>query len=164
PEQAWQRSQEALTLAQELAHPFSEAYALVYAAMLSLARREGQAAQEWAEATIALCTEQGFPFWLAGGTVLRGWALAARGQRDEGITQMRQGLAAWRATGAELLSPYFLTLLAEAYRAGGQADEGLRVLAEALALVDKTDERWWEAELHRLKGELLLALSTANAA
>jgi predicted ATPase len=152
PVQAGQRSQEALTLAQELAHPFSEAYVLALAAMLAQARREGQAAQERAEATIALCTEQGFPFWLPGGTVLRGWALAAQGQREEGSTQMCQGLAAWRAMGAELWPPYFLALLAEAHGAGGQAEEGLRVLAEALALVDRTDERWWEAELYRLKG------------
>jgi class 3 adenylate cyclase/predicted ATPase len=163
PAQAGQRSQEALTLAQELAHPFSEAYVLALAAMLAQARREGQAAQERAEATIALCTEQGFPFWLPGGTVLRGWALAAQGQREEGSTQMCQGLAAWRAMGAELWPPYFLALLAEAHGAGGQADEGLRVLAEALALVDRTDERWWEAELYRLKGELLFQQAVSEA-
>src|SRR5262249_43031865 len=88
PEHAWQRSQEALTLAQELVHPFSEAYALSWTAMLCQARRQVQAAQEWAEATMQLCTEQGFPLWLAGGTVLRGWALAEQGQREEGSTQM----------------------------------------------------------------------------
>ena len=82
---------------------------------------------------IALSTEQGFPFWLAWGTILRGWALAEQGQGEEGIAQMRQGLAAYRATGAELARPYCLALLAEAYGKVGQAEEGLSVLAEALA-------------------------------
>ena len=71
---------------------------------------------------------------------------------------MRQGLAAFRATGAELARPYYLALQAEAYAQAGQREEGLSLLAEALATVHKTGERWWEAELHRLKGELLLAL------
>jgi predicted ATPase len=72
-----------------------------------------------------------------------------------GIAQIHEGMAAWRATGAELLRPYFLALLAEAYRKAGQAEEGLRVLDEALMTVRDTGERWWEAELYRLKGELL---------
>ena len=135
PDQALQRSQEALTLAQELSHPFSLAFALYFAAMLHQFRREAQAAQERAEAAMALATEQGFAFWLAWGTILRGWALAEQGQGEEGIAQMRQGLAACRATGAELYRPYFLALLAEAYGQAGQAEEGLHVLAEALAVV-----------------------------
>jgi predicted ATPase len=73
----------------------------------------------------------------------------------EGIAHIRAGLAAWRATGAELVRPYFLALLAEAYRKAGQTEEGLNALAEALATVHDSGERWWEAELYRLKGELL---------
>src|SRR5262249_31346083 len=119
-------------------------------------RREGQAVQERAEAQIALAREQGFPFWVAFGTVLWGWALAAQGQEEEGIAQMRQGLAALRARGAEVARPYCLALLAEAYGKGGQAAEGLAILAEALAQVDKTGERHHEAELYRLMGELTL--------
>jgi predicted ATPase len=105
---------------------------------------------------ITLCGEQGFPFWLAWGTIIRGWALAEQSQGEEGIAQMRQGLAAWRATGAELQRPYYLALLAEAYGKIGQAEEGLSALAEALAVVHKTGERWYEAESYRLKGELSL--------
>ena len=90
------------------------------------------------------------------GTILRGWALAEQGQGEEGIAQIRQGLAALRATGAEVVRPYFLALLAEAYGKVGQTEEGLSVVAEALALVDKTGERFYEAELYRLKGELTL--------
>ena len=85
----------------------------------------------------------------------RGWALAVQGQ-EEGIAQIRQGLAALRATGGEVSRPYFLALLAEAYGKVGQAEEGLTALAEALAQVDKTGERYYEAELYRLKGQLTL--------
>ena len=121
PDQALKRSQEALTLAQELSHPFSLALALACAAMLHQFRREVQTAQERAEAVITLSTEQGFPFWLAMGTILQGWALAEQGQGEEGIAQIRQGLAAYRATGAEAVRPYYLALLAEAYGKAGQS-------------------------------------------
>ena len=93
-----------------------------------------------------------------------GWALTVQGQEVEGMAQMHHGLTAWRAMGIEAGLPYWLAMLAEAYGSTGQVEAGRRVLAEALALVDTTEERWWEAELHRLKGELLLALSTDNAA
>jgi predicted ATPase len=156
PDQALQRIHEALTLAQKLSHPFSLAYALFCAAFLYQYRREGQVTQERAGAMITLSSEQGFPLLLAYGTILRGWALAEQGQGEEGIAQMCQGLAAARATGAEVDSPYFLALLAEAYGKEGQVEEGLTVLAEALAVVDKTGVRLWEAELYRLKGELSL--------
>ena len=156
PDQALERIQEALTLARELSRPLSLAWALNSAAMVHQFLQEGQAAQEQAEAGVALCTEQGFPYWLAFGTILRGWALAKQGQEEEGIAWMRQGLAAVRATGAEQGRPYFLAPLAEAYGRVGQTEEGLTVLAEALAAVHKTGERWYEAELYRLKGELTL--------
>jgi predicted ATPase len=105
---------------------------------------------------IALCTKYGFPRWLAGGTILQGWALAAQGQEEAGIAQMHQGLAAWQGAGLRLGRPCWLYLLAEAYGKAGQVEAGLRVLDEALAAVDKSGERRWEAELYRLKGELLL--------
>ncbi|MBI3303507.1 MAG: AAA family ATPase, partial [Deltaproteobacteria bacterium] len=99
PDQALNRVHEALTLAQELSHPNSLAYALTWAARVHQLRKEEQAAQERAEATITLSTEQGLPFFLATETILRGWALAEQGQGEEGIAEMRQGLAAYRATG-----------------------------------------------------------------
>ena len=98
--------------------------------------------------------EQGFPFFLAQGTILRGWALAEQGQNAEGIAQICQGLAAHEATGALLIRPYWISLLALAYGKGGQAEEALRVLDEALAMTH--DQHVWKAELHRLRGELLL--------
>jgi predicted ATPase len=162
PDQALHGIKEALTLAQELTHPFSQAHALVQAAIFHQFRREAQAVQERAEALVTLSTEQGFPYWLAYGIILRGWALALRGEGAEGIVRMRQGLVAYRGTGAELHRPYFLSMLAEAYGEAGQSEEGLTVLVEALSLVDKTGERHWEAELHRRRGELLLMQQGQN--
>jgi predicted ATPase len=160
PEQALQSMHEALTLGQELAHPHSLAIALYFAAHLHQLRREGQAAQERAELEIALAGEQGSALELARGTILRGWALAWQGQGAEGLAQMCQGLSAHRATGREKERTYFLALLAEGYRGTGEVQEGLRVLAEALAAAHNSGERYCEAELHRLKGELLLLQST----
>ncbi len=155
-DQALKRIHEALTLAQELSHPFSLAHALNSAAQLHQFRGEGQVAQEPAKATITLSTEQGFPVLLAWGTILGGWALAEGGQVEDGIAQMCQGLAAYRAAGSESWRPYFLALLADAYGKAVKAEEGLTALAEALAQVEKTGERHYEADLYRLKGELLL--------
>ncbi len=124
--------------------------------MLLQFRREGQAVQEQTEVTIALCSEQWFPFLLAAGTVHKGWTEAEQGQGEEAIVQIRKGLVAYQATGAELGRRYYLAMLAEAYGKGGQAEEGLTVLVEALATVDKAGERFYEAELYRLKGELSL--------
>jgi predicted ATPase len=156
PDQALKRAHEALTLARELSHPYSLTFALSVAARVHQFRREGQAAQERAEAAIILSTEQGVALWLAGGTIWRGWALAEQGQIEEGIAQMSQGIKAWRATGAEGLRPYFLALLAAAYGKVGQTEEGLTMLDEALIRVDNAEEREYEAELYRLRGELLL--------
>jgi predicted ATPase len=96
--------------------------------------------------------------------MLRGWALVTQGQQAEGLAQLHQGLVAYRATGTAVAVPCFLALLAEAYGKGGQAEESLSILAEALAVVHKTGERVYEAELYRLKGELLLALSQTHQA
>jgi len=156
PDQALQRSQEALALAQELSHPFSLAYALVTAARFHLFRREVQAAQERAEALMVLCAEQGFALRMAQGTILRGWALAMQGEGEEGIGQLREGMATCWATGAEYFWPSYVAMLAEAYGKVGRVEEGLAVMAEAFAVVHKTGERFYEAELHRLKGELTL--------
>jgi predicted ATPase len=156
PAQALTRSHEAIALAQELSHPITLAAALAYAAWLHHARREGTAAQERAEAAIELSSARGFAQYLAVGKPLRGWALTVQGQGEEGLAQLRQGLAALKPMGSALDWPRLLLLLAEAYGAVGQIDEGLTALTEALATAHKTGERWWEAELYRLQGELLL--------
>ena len=154
PDQALTRSHAMLTYAQELQHAFSLARALHTIMTLHKLRGEADATQKWAETVLAIITEQGFErlFWST--VFTRGWALAAQGQHEEGIAEMRQGLAARRAMGARQEAEY-LARLGEAYGRIGQAEEGLRLLAEALAVVDKGDP-WYEAELHRIKGELLL--------
>ena len=162
PDQALRRSREALTLAQELVHPFSLAYAMCFTGMLCQLCRDVLAAQERATAAMALCTEQGFALYLARGTILQGWAMAEQGQGAEGLAQMCQGLVAYQATGAAVFRSYYLAFLAEAYGKLGQAGEGLTMLDEALTTVHKTGERFYEAELYRLKGELLLVCSAEN--
>jgi predicted ATPase len=116
------------------------------------------------EKLISLSEEQGFPTFAGWGNIIQAWALAEQGEVEEGVTQVRQGMAAWRGTGAEMWQSHFLTLLAEMYGEVGQTEEGLTVLAEALAHIEKTGERYYEAELYRLKGQLTLQkLSVASS-
>ena len=156
PDQAAASMQAALALAQQLAHPLSLTMALYEAAVLHHLRREAPLSQARAEAAMTIATDQRFPQQLAQAMALRGWALAASGQGEEGMVQIQQGLAAYRATGATRVRPYSLALLAEASAKVGQTTEGLEALAEALATLAKSGVRWWEAELHRLRGALLL--------
>jgi predicted ATPase len=158
PEQALQRGHEALTVAQaqEPVHAFTLAHVANLIAVVHHFRREERLAQERAETARRLSSEHGFAAELGRGTILWGWALMVQGQA-EGLGQMRQGLAAYQATGAEVWRPYYLALLAEAYGRGGQRAEGLRLLTEAPAVADNSGEHWWAAELYRLRGELLLA-------
>jgi predicted ATPase len=153
-----------LVLAQQMAHPFSLSFALGCAAIFHQLRREVRWTQERAEAAMTLAMEQGFPYWRALGALFYGWGLVQQGKGKEGIEQMTQGLRAYRATGAVAMQPCFLALLAEAQGTMGQPAEGLTTLTEALTLVDTTGERWYEAELHRLKGELLLQQNSHNQA
>jgi predicted ATPase len=151
-------------LAQQSTHPYSLNFVLSFAAVFHQFRREGRAAQEYAESAISLATEQGFPYWRAMGSLLRGWTLTHQGQAKEGIEQLNQGLSSFRTTGAEVGRPYHLALLAEAYGTIEQPEAGLTALAEALTLVDTTGERWYAPELYRLRGELLLQQSSDNQA
>lgn len=156
PDQALKKSQEALALARKLAHPYSLVYAISWSAWVHLIRREWQKAQEQLEVKISLSAEQGFPFWVVVGNMFLGCTLSHQGRMDEGIALMRHGLENWRMIGAEVARPLNLAQLAEAYKETGQTEEGLDVVAEALAAVEKTRDAHWEAELYRLKGELLL--------
>jgi DNA-binding winged helix-turn-helix (wHTH) protein/predicted ATPase len=155
PDQALQEIQQALALSAKQEHPYSVALCRYYAVRLHQFRREVQATAEQAEQLIAFCTAQGFAHYRAQGVILRGWAVAAQGQPEAGIAQMREGLAAYQATQGQTGRPHLLALLAEAYQAMRQPQEALRLLAEALTISDHTAERWWAAELHRLRGELL---------
>jgi class 3 adenylate cyclase/predicted ATPase len=163
PTQAIDSMQEALRLAQRLEHPYSWGFVLTFAAMLHQWRREPQAMLHQIDTCLTLAREYAFPLLVALGVTLQGWGLVEQGRIFAGIRQIRRGLAAYRATGAELAQTYMLALLAEAYRRQNKIDAGLNALAEALALVDETGERYWEAELYRLRGELLLAQASQRS-
>jgi predicted ATPase len=156
PAQAGQRAQEALALAQGLAHPHSLGFARHWAAVLHHRLREAPAVQAQAEALLALATEQGFPLYTALGTFWLGWALAMRGHGEAGLAQMHQGLAAVLATGTEVARPFCLVPLAEAAGHTGQVEEALRVLAGVLTELEASGQGYLLPEAHRLQGALLL--------
>jgi predicted ATPase len=162
PDQALNKIQEAVPISQELSHPMTLVHALNGTAQIHQFRRERQAVQRQAETTLAAATQYDIPFYRSQGTTFQGWALIEQGQVEEGITQMRQGIAT-QHPGLEIGRSYQLALLAEGHRQAGQVEEGLTVLCEALAVVEKTEERFWEAELYRLRGELLLMQAGANS-
>jgi predicted ATPase len=153
PDQAMQRSQAAITLAQQTLHPSSLNFALLWATRLAQYRREVQTTQARAEDTCALAHAAGLGVAVA--LILRGWALAMQGQGAEGIPQIVQGIATQQALGEMLSQPYFAALLAEAYLQMGQPDAGLPIVAEALTAICTHGHRYYAAELYRLQGELL---------
>ena len=161
PAQALQRMADARTLAEALFHPLSSALALHFSATLHQFRREPQVAQGWAEAAMTLAREQRLPFWDGSATILGSWALAAQGRSEEGLAQLHQGLRTFRATGAQLQQPSWLALLAEVHGWAGQAAQGLEAVAEALAIMGTTGERYYAAEVYRLQGELLWQAGSA---
>ena len=156
PDQALQRSREAIDLAREISHPYSLVFALHFGTSVYRFRREGALAQTQAEGVVALASEQGFPYFHAAGTYLRGWALAEQDQVEEGIADMLEGRRIWQESGIRQLGQVSL-LLAEAYGKLGRVEDGLAVLSQAEAELDKSNEKWWQAELLRTRGELLLA-------
>jgi predicted ATPase len=156
PDRALQQNAEALSLAHTLPHPHTLAHALGFAASFYQFRRETEAVHEHVETLMALSREQEFVQWLAWGAMLRGWVLVEQGQGVEGMAHMRQGLEAFDAIGAALGRPYWLALLGEAWGKAGQAEEGLCAMAGALEAMQTSGERRWEAEIYRLKGQLLL--------
>ena len=163
PEQALRRGREALGLARQLGHPTSLAHGLLSIAILHHFRRDVDGALEVAEELQKLAADQGLLFYLAGGSVLRGWALTQQGKGDEGLAQVRKGFEMGGATRAHWQA-YFLAVLAEACSTVGDYTEALAALAEALTIVEKTGIRLYEPEMHRLKGEFLLALDSERAA
>jgi class 3 adenylate cyclase/predicted ATPase len=156
PDQALNRSNEAVALARRLSHPHSVAFAEGLLTSIRIHRREWPPAQESAEKVIALSGEHGFALWSAVGIWNRGAALAKQGRQEEGIAQMREGIAAFHGIGAKLGRPGGFCLLAEAFIETGRFEEADYILKEALAAVEEDEARAKEAEMHRLKGELLL--------
>jgi predicted ATPase/transcriptional regulator with XRE-family HTH domain len=166
PDQALASSEAALRLARTAGetHLYSLAYGLVWIATLHQFRRELPSVQDLAQENCTLCETQNFQYPLAKAQCHHGWALVGQGQVQEGVEQIQQGLARLQSTQGRWESSYFMGLLAEVYAKAGQPQEGLDVLAEAMAMVAETAEHFWEAELVRLKGELLLRQDNKAAA
>ena len=162
-DQALVRSREALAAAYELGHGFTTSQALYLTCWFHQVRREQRAVEERARALIGLATEHGLSAWAAHGAVLHGWVVGEGGAAETGIAELRQGLAAIEAMGVLQHTPNFLGLLAGLYIGIQNSGEALNVLDEALARVDRLEERWFEADLRRLKGEALLVLSRERA-
>jgi DNA-binding winged helix-turn-helix (wHTH) protein len=154
PDRARRNSEETLALARELSHPLSLGVALAYAAMLHQFCRDVRRVNSIAEITITQCSEHGFPYYLAWAEVLRGWSHAAAGASDAGIAEIRRGIEILQAKAGARLS-YYRALLAEACAWRGRNDEALEALAYGFEDIGKSEECWWEPELHRLRGELL---------
>jgi predicted ATPase len=157
PDRALVPIEEAVALARGLSEPHGLAHALAFAAVFHQLRRERLTAQQYADEAIALSAEHGLPVYQAMARIVRGWALTGQGHDEQAAEEVREGLAAWQGTGAQLMRPHFLALLAEACAPTRLDDSGLGLLDEALALSESTGERYYQAELHRLKGERLLA-------
>jgi predicted ATPase len=162
PDRSIQRMRQALMLTGELPRPYDCAFAEVFAAWLHHFRREPRVAQEHSGAALALSKEHGFPFWLSWGTIVQGWALSERGQLEEGIARIHEGIDAHRAIGVTAES-WGYAVLAEVYGKAGRMEEALNALTGALALINSTGERFYEAEVYRLKGELLVEQDTSEA-
>jgi predicted ATPase len=162
PDQASDAAHEGLRHAQQSAHAPTLAYALFHIGMKSTLERRAAEAEQRASETLALATENGLAMWSAYGLMLQGWALSQLGQRETAVERIRAGLTATRETGARNFEPLFLGLLGEALAVAGEIDEGLQVLAEALATADACGQKGTDAELHRLRGELLGRLRSPN--
>jgi class 3 adenylate cyclase/predicted ATPase len=156
PDQALERGMEAIALAESLSHPFSKAAAEVFLIFVRNHRREASAVQDTAERVLAYSTEHGFTLWVFMATIYLGAAMVQLGRAEDGVAQIRKGLVAQHAAGADILRSEYLCMLAEGYSDAGHVDDALNILTEALAAAEQQDERYYESEIHRLKGELLL--------
>jgi len=157
-----EKSSEALALARDTSHAYSLAFALHFAGLIHQCRREVQVVQEWAEAEMELSSARGFVEWLEGGMSRHGWAIVQQGAIEDGITELRRGLDSWLDRGNDLGKTHVLARLAEAYGKAGHTAEALAALAQAMATVQTNAEHLYEAELYRLKGELLLQSETSH--
>jgi predicted ATPase len=164
PHQALVQSRAAIATARGLAHPPSLAASLALGTLLLLLSGDNAALDERAGQLVAVATEQGFARWHAQGTICRGWVKVKNGDVLEGISLLRSGSKAYRATGSLSWMPQYFALLARACEIAGEIEEGLKLLGEALQIAEKTGERLLAGELHRHKAQLLLRQGNAEAA
>jgi predicted ATPase len=164
PDQALARGSAAVTEARRVAHPPSLSVTLAIVLRLPSLVGDDAVLGERAEQLVAVTTEQGFPQMRAMGAIYRGWVKVKNGDVAEGVSLLRAGSTAYRATGAGAFLPYFIALLARACEIAEQIEEPLILLDDALQIVERSGERWFAAELHRFKGQLLLRQGHAEAA
>jgi predicted ATPase len=158
PDRSARAAERALALSRGLGHSPTLAQALYHVAMAAVFARDVATACAHSNDCVALASEHGFPLWAAQGRSLQGWANAQKGEATTGIAGIRDGLAAKEATGTRLLTPFFLTLLAEALALAGKIEEALATLDDALAKAAASGEKGDSAEIHRLRGELTARL------
>ena len=163
PDQALRRIEQGLVFSRELPRAYDRTFGVAFAAWFYQFCRQSQATQTHAETALALSNEYGFPFWSSVAATLRGWALSEGGKSAEGITQILEGIATHQATGAKTAESWSYALLAEAHGRAGRIEEGLEALTHALAVMHSTGESFYEAEVHRLKGELLRSQNISEA-
>jgi class 3 adenylate cyclase/predicted ATPase len=169
PDTARQYSEQAISNAEKIGHPFTLAFALEFGAYLCQHLRDVEATRDLANRAMVVSSEHGFLFWKQQSTILRGWALAELGHIDDGLNQMRAGLDGYAAMDSWLASSWFTSLPANAYSRAGQPDAAFRALDDALAISKRTGEDFYLAEIYRLQGEITLthggptALSDAEA-
>lgn len=164
PDQALQTSREMRELARTIGHAFTVGHAIDFAAVLFHNCRLGAEVEAAGEEEMALGAEQGFPLWHALGILHKGVGILLQGRREEALPFLLKGFGAFRATGAEVRVPWYLGLLVDVYTRLGQFEDARKALEEGLAVAEKNDDRTHEAELHRLKGELVLAESPEQTA
>jgi predicted ATPase len=164
PDNASAKSSAAVAEARRLAHPPSIASSLALGARLLSLNEDSATLGQWVDQLVAVTTEQGLPHWGAQGAIFRGWVEVKNGHIAEGIAMLRSGSAAYRDTGAEVWMPYHVALLARAYEIAGQIEEGARLLDDAVQAVERSGERWFAAEINRLRGQLLLRQGHGEAA
>ncbi len=163
-DEAHWRLEEAVAAAREVAHPFSRAIVLDYAAILHVFRDDHRTAQEWAEEAVSLCSEYQFAYYLAIAEIIAGWAMAMQGLMEQGIPRLRHGLEHFRTAGAQLRLPFYMGLLAQAYGRAGSTNEALASIANAFAFGNKTGEHWSDSRLYCIQGDLLRSTGREEAA
>jgi predicted ATPase len=155
PDQAQEKYAQAISLSEEISHPYSQSFVQGFAALYHALLKDPEEALQHSEQAIKISREAGFPFLLAFGLIIRGWARSFSGKTGMAVKLMRNGIDVMQQIGAELGRPFFLSLLAEGYVNAGQSDEGLQIINSALQTVSKNNEHWNDSDLFRLKAELL---------
>jgi tetratricopeptide (TPR) repeat protein len=160
-EEARKGAEGAILVAGEMGHPYSINFALMFAANLYQAMQDVTTAEQYIGLAMSVSVEQEFTLFTAVGKIIHGWTLVQRKKVQKGIDEILNGLELYNSTGSLTSMPYYLSLLAEGYRDAGQFDVGMRTLDDAIATMNKTGDKYWEAEIYRLKGEMFLLLDTS---